>query len=46
MAKKKNIIEKEIEEVEEWIIERRKFFRKLGFVVILVGVLMLVGSFL
>lgn len=43
MVKKKNIIEKEIEEVEQWMIERKKFLIKLGWVAGLIVVLLVVS---
>ena len=30
--KKKNIIEKEVKELEQWMVERKKFLIKLGWV--------------
>lgn len=41
---KKNIIEEEIEEVEKWVIERRKFFIKLAWAAVIVVLLLLIGS--
>lgn len=29
-------VDKEVFEVEKWVIERRKFFRKLGFLIVLI----------
>lgn len=50
MARKKKIsiekkIEKGVEDIEEWIIERRKFFIKLGFVVCFILLLLLISRF-
>jgi len=39
--KKENFIEHEIEEVEKWVIERRKFFIKLAWVVGLIVLLLI-----
>lgn len=38
-------IGEEVEEVEKWIIERRKFFIKLGIIVILILLLLLYSRF-
>jgi len=48
MTKKETIFEKiedEFEDVEKWIIERRKFFIKLGWVIGLVVVLLIISHF-
>ena len=47
MSIKKEIksIEKEVKQIETWMYERRKFFIKLGFVVIVVGVLLIFSHF-
>ena len=41
---KKNALETEIEEVEKWIHERRKFFRKLTWVVSLIILLIIISN--
>lgn len=38
-------IERDIKHAEKWMHERRKFFIKLGFVVVLVAVLLIVSHF-
>lgn len=53
MARKKSIknkvsskkgLEKEIEEVEKWIVERKRFFWKLFWVVVLVVGLVIISN--
>ena len=36
---------KEVKQIETWMYERRKFFIKLGFIVIVVGILMIFSHF-
>jgi len=43
--KKKNVIEKEIEEIEQWVIERKKFLVKLGWVAGIIIVLLVLSHF-
>ena len=38
-------LEKEAEEVERWIIERKNFLKKLGWVMIIVTLLLIVSHF-
>ncbi|MEK6859837.1 MAG: hypothetical protein AABX54_03410 [Nanoarchaeota archaeon] len=38
-------IEHEIKDVEKWVIERRKFFIKLGWTVLLVAALLIFSHF-
>ena len=40
---KKSIIEKEIEEVEDWIIARKKFLIKLGWVAGFITILLIIS---
>jgi len=44
--KKENFIEEEVEEIEKWIIERKKFLIKLvwvaGFIVLLLVILLFI----
>ncbi len=40
----KKELNKELKEVEGWVHERRKFFRKLGWVVILIILLIVVSN--
>ncbi len=42
--KKENIIEKEVEEIEQWIIERRKFLIKLGWIAGVIIVLLVISN--
>ena len=48
MAKKKNKfqkeLEKEVEEVEAWVRERKKFFIKLGWVIGFIGLLLIISQ--
>jgi len=34
-------LQKEVKQIETWMYERRKFFIKLGFVVVVVGTLLI-----
>ena len=36
---------KEVKQIETWMYERRKFFIKLGFVIVVVGTLMIFSHF-
>ena len=38
-------LQKEVKQIETWMYERRKFFIKLGFVIIIVGTLMIFSHF-
>ena len=38
-------LKKEVKQIETWMYERRKFFIKLGFVIIVVGTLMIFSHF-
>lgn len=40
----KKELNNELKEVEQWIHERRKFFKKLGWVVILIVLLIIVSN--
>jgi len=45
MVKKKSAIEKEVDEIEAWIAERKKFFIKLGWVVGIIILLLILSHF-
>ena len=38
-------LQKEVKQIETWMYERRKFFIKLGFVIVVVGTLMIFSHF-
>ena len=38
-------LEQEIQEVEQWIIERKKFFKKLAWIIGIITVLLIVSHF-
>ncbi len=40
----KNQLEKEIQEVEKWIIERRKFFKKAGLIILFIIILVIISK--
>ena len=44
-VKKLKTLDQEIQEVENWIKERRKFFIKLGIVLILVIILIIISNY-
>ncbi len=44
ISKKQNIIEEEIEDVEKWVLARRKFFIRLAWAVVFVVFLFIVGT--
>ena len=44
IPKKQTSLDQEIQDVESWIIERRKFFIKLGIVIILVVILITISN--
>jgi len=43
MTKKRSLIKKEINELEKWIIQRRKFFIKLSWVIGLIAALLIIS---
>jgi|TARA_B100001971_G_C18020796_1_gene447271 hypothetical protein len=43
-TKKKNVIEEEIEEIEDWIKERKKFLIKLGWVAGIIIILLIISK--
>jgi hypothetical protein len=45
-SKKNKIVEKEIEDVEKWIIARRKFFIRLFWAIIFVIFLLILGNWI
>ena len=42
--KKSNSLNKEIEDVEAWIYERRRFFKKLGLLILLILILVIISN--
>ena len=44
MPKKKTKLQKEIQEIEQWVTERKKFFIKLSWVVGLILALVIISN--
>jgi len=40
----KNTLQKEIQEVEQWVIEKRKFLKKLGITIALIIILIIISN--
>jgi hypothetical protein len=45
-AKKQSTLTKDILEVEQWIHERKKFFKKLIYIIIAISILLLLARFI
>jgi hypothetical protein len=45
-TKKQSIINREVEEIEQWIHERRKFLKKLLWIIITISILLLLARFI
>jgi|ETNmetMinimDraft_2_1059921.scaffolds.fasta_scaffold02360_8 hypothetical protein len=45
-TRKQSTLNKEVEEIEKWIHERRKFFKKLIYIIIAISILLLLARFI
>jgi len=40
----KNTLQKEIQEIEQWVHEKRKFFKKLGITIAIILILIIISN--
>jgi len=45
-TKSKSILQKEVQEIEQWIHERKRFFKKLIWIIIIISIILLLARFI